>query len=375
MRIDTSFNKLQFYTKDTLDASNLSHKGLAILQNYFAEKDGVRNDTFIGDGGDLYKAFNLLEKANDGAEINIIYRARGTHWVPIKCQKKDGQYYIMEMDSLGTKDDFEGETRLIISEIERSHLNEKLVTVYRANNPRQSAYNNCGFFAVKDARKMQNNTHLKEDLDAHTLSVEHIDNITYKIYLTPKEHMKTIQSRRLIEEYVKSYNDLVKRNHLPPTSIEEIKEMSFDKKRSQNKSRVETGNPNRNLTILYFKDKYISHVIDEKIKKESEDYLKEIVMQYDLLSLTLDRLNLSVIEPRNLSNITPDKENIIQVLAPAELNFIPKHENEIQRSPSVTFSKSKQEKLEAPRNAQDKSKGADEIPHPKQPKFGKKQNT
>lgn len=316
IEISKDLTKLAFYTKDTADASNLSHKGIAVVQNYFAKKDKMRNDTFIGDSTDLIQAFNEFAKSNDGTKFSILYRT-GAHWIPVQCEKRNGQFFIMEMDSLGTAKD---QGRIIIQRaIMQSKLPQNKVTVLRAQNLRQTAGNNCAYFAMKDARRMQNNPDLVDELLKHEVAREKQENgLTYVKYLTPKEHMGSVQSKTRIKEYVTAYNKLHSEGKLAtPVTESEILKISFEKLRKSDKSRVvDTGNSPQNKTILYFKDKFITSVVNDKVNSSSLKELAEIIETYSIHSITTQRLNQTAMVPRQNASVSQDRADPIVIVAP-----------------------------------------------------------
>lgn len=309
--------KEAFYTQDTYDKSNLSPKGLTIIQDYYAEKDKLRNDTFICEDIELPEVFNKLAKAKDGVTINIIYRAGGSHWVPLQCQKRDGKYYLIEMDSLGTYRDknLPPKNLILPKHVLKSVLKEQDVTLLRAQNQRQTAPNNCGFFSLKDARKMQNNPRLLQDVIKHktTNASTVLNGVKLAYYLTPVEHMNVVQSRTAITQYVKKHNEIIRQ---PQITEEQVLAASFSKVKKSTKSRVElTGKDKQSKVISMVKDKYMAHVADTKISTSPLSTLANIVGRYNANDLTVDRINQTVDAPRNLSQITPDPEEIITIEA------------------------------------------------------------
>ncbi len=291
--VETDYPKAAFFTKDTHATTNLSAKGIAILQHLFSLKDGEVNDTFIAKDNHLLKLFNILAVAENGVSFTVFVRFGEAHWTPIHLIKKDNQYHIIEMDSEGISKDYGSKVgnRLITSAIERSQLDCNKVFIYRSFNMRQSGPNNCGIFTIKDGRKMQKTPDLLAEISPLIISRQKFPSgITYCQYLTPERFESTVQSKKDFDSYIKKLSEL----RMGQVDEMALYDASFNKRRSHPDSTVETGPAQaENKTIHYFKELYVKRV---KAVVESTDLptLKGIVDQYSMDTLTPQRVNRTI---------------------------------------------------------------------------------
>lgn len=282
-----NFSTAAFFTMDTHQTTNLSAKGIALLEDYFAKKHQYQNHTFIGDDSHLESVFSKLALVQEDVAFTLIVRLGASHWVPIHCIKQNGYLHIIEMDSEGTSKDYNRPIQriFIYQKIEKSNLDKSKTNLYRSKNIRQSGPNNCGLFAIIDAKKMQRSPNLLEEIVPFLHDRKLLSNgLTYQLYLTPPRFENTVQSR---QDHA-SYCNLARKLNIE-LNENALRIASFDKVRNT-ASMVKTGpDQTENMMIHYFKDKYVRKV-HGIVNDLPHDELQKIVTRHSLDALSLERM-------------------------------------------------------------------------------------
>lgn len=280
-------------------------KAYALIVHYYSEKDKSINRIFVAENDDvLMDLLELFTQAKNGCEFAIIYNDSQGHRVAIKCEKYNDQYHIILMDSTGYDADSYGLASLIVDEFPDEIL--KNTVLYANVHERQTSGHVCGFYALKDARKMLRSKRLYAELiqsdyvfKGEPSKTQHPDlnKLVVCQYIIPPRFMGLAQSYTKLMDYMTQNPNLSKmvirtKWGKPQTlyqyvfqvrgghgvSSPEIVHNQYDpEKPSLDQPLIAY----KNKSAFHFQRKYTTKVIPNLLKKLSQTELKNIIRQYN----------------------------------------------------------------------------------------------
>lgn len=267
----TNMHKASFFTKPA--NGYLSPKGMALVLDYHSQKYPTNCNTFIATNEkNIIEIIQLMhQEGKCGDEVGILWCSNGAHWSAIKLEKdKYNRLHIIHMDALMAGGEIKEVIKHLSPEIKRN------VVPHEFSERRQGQSSDCSIFALKDMQKMAKTKNFHEELSKTG------DRLPARFMNVAQRQEATIQQF----EQAQSPTAVEKAYWADKTKGGSLVDYAFVGRDKPEKSRIKTPElvvtgGRRNLTIAYFRDKYVHNVVTPMLAKHDLATLSAIVQKYD----------------------------------------------------------------------------------------------
>lgn len=289
----------QFYFEDKHGVF-LKSPAVALILDYYSEKLGsdIFRNVFVIDNANIFEMYlEKLDNLDEGERIALLYQPTDHdnpqyHFNYVLLEKRNGQNYIVVVDSLGADGNYfmkgKDNYKSIYASIQATLSEEaKKKTIVCCNSDkRQNDPCSCAIFSIKDAKNVAKSNDFIKEIEEYECKVDFKNGLKIMTYGLPPRFMGLTQSKTSVQIYEAKYpaKQILKEN----ASLTPMQYAFKERKKGgglpdtplvTRKSEWDPQMVVINNSADYFKQKYLLHI--KNVSAEPKTEIQKKIDRYD----------------------------------------------------------------------------------------------